>query len=108
VANELNKRIEEDVERSYGRLAQWARWLGIEVRPAHTPYERADLLATAVPEGRASIWSLTRQFVQRQFGGQKSGDAFDPLAEWQTLRPRLWRKVARNRWQRLRQRLKLS
>lgn len=105
----LNKRVEADVERSYGRLAQWARWLGIEVRPAHTPYERADLLATAVPEGHASIWNLTRQFVQRQFGSYRQQDQeFDPLDEWQVLRPRLWRTVLRDRWQRLRRRIGLA
>ncbi|MEW5988272.1 MAG: transglutaminaseTgpA domain-containing protein, partial [Chloroflexota bacterium] len=40
--NVVNKRVEADVEKSYGRLGNWARWLGIPFLPAYTPYERAD------------------------------------------------------------------
>ncbi len=92
-ANELNKRVEGDVERSYGRLAGWARWLGIGFRPVHTPYERADLLTTAVPEGKNSIRNLTQQFVLKQFSPAQSPDSnFNPINEWSQLRPLLLRQ----------------
>jgi transglutaminase-like putative cysteine protease len=93
-ANEFNKRVEKDVERSYGRLAGWARWLGLYVRTDHTPYERADMLGTAVPEGKQSILNLTRQFVLKQFSRSRSyEDGFDPTVEWRMLRPMLIRRI---------------
>jgi transglutaminase-like putative cysteine protease len=103
VTNEMNQRVEADVERSYGRLGSWARWLGVLFRPTQTPYERADLMATAVPEGKAPIRSLTRQFVLKQFSPARAiEDGFDSQKEWQQLRPLLLRRIAINRlkgWQ---------
>ncbi|MCP4423249.1 MAG: hypothetical protein GY803_02025 [Chloroflexi bacterium] len=105
-ANELNKRVEMDVDRSYGRLGSWARWLGILFRPAQTPYERADLMATAVPEGKAPIRNLTRQFVLKQFSPARRTDAdFEPQTEWRQLRPLLIRKAVFRRLQRWQERL---
>jgi transglutaminase-like putative cysteine protease len=100
-ASKLNKRVESDVDKSYNRLGSWARWLGVLFRPAHTPYERADLMAAAVPEGRTSIRNLTQQFVLRQFSQARAyTDGFDPLQEWQVLRPLLLRTVLSKRLQR--------
>ncbi len=103
VANEMNQRVEADVERSYGRLGSWARWLGVLFRPTQTPYERADLMATAVPEGKTPIRSLTRQFVLKQFSPARSiEEGFDSQKEWQQLRPLLLRRIVVNRlkgWQ---------
>ena len=74
MANQLNQRVEANVERSYGRLENWFRWLGVFVRPTQTPYERADLMASAIPEGKASIRNLTRQFVLRRFSRNQAGE----------------------------------
>ncbi len=105
-ANEMNKRVETDVERSYGRLSSWARWLGLIFRPTQTPYERADLMATAVPEGKAPIRNLTRQFVLKQFSPARATEAdFEPQKEWQALRPLLLRKALINRLQQWQKRL---
>ncbi len=102
-ANETNKRVETDVLRSYARLGSWARWLGLLFQPAHTPYERADIMVTAVPEGSRPIRNLTQHFVLKQFSG--NGDSqYDTLQEWRELRPLLIRKALAARWQRLRQR----
>jgi transglutaminase-like putative cysteine protease len=103
MANQFNQRVEANVERSYGRLENWFRWLGVLVRPTQTPYERADLMAAAVPEGKNSIRSLTRQFVLRRFSRDQAGDqAFDPRREWKQLRPLLLRKTLTNWLQRRR------
>ena len=103
-ANEFNKRVESDVERSYGRLGSWARWLGVALLPKHTPYERADLMVAAAPEGKEPIRNLTRQFVLKQFSPTKAyEDGFDPLPQWRQLRPVLLRHgIARRvqQWQR--------
>ncbi|MCP5093924.1 MAG: transglutaminase domain-containing protein [Chloroflexi bacterium] len=96
-ANEFNKRVEGDVEKSYGRLEGWARWLGISMRTVHTPYERAEMLGTAVPEGNQSILNLTRQFVLKQFSRKQSyEDGFDPTSEWRVLRPMLIKRTFEN------------
>ncbi|MCB9423324.1 MAG: hypothetical protein H6667_26250 [Ardenticatenaceae bacterium] len=102
-ANEMNRRVEADVDRSYGRLGSWARWLGLLFRPTQTPYERADLMTTAVPEGKAPIRNLTRQFVLKQFSPARAvEDGFDSQKEWHELRPLLIKRIAVNRikqWQ---------
>lgn len=103
MANQLNQRVEANVERSYGRLENWFRWLGVFVRPTQTPYERADLMAAAIPEGKGSIRNLTRQFVLRRFSRNQAGDEeFDPRKEWKELRPLLVRKSLTNWLQRRR------
>lgn len=87
-ANEMNRRVEMNVDSSYGRLSSWGRWLGIAPRPDQTPYERAESLVTAVPEGKESIRTLTQQYVLRRFSRQQAyEDGFDPLPHWKQLRP---------------------
>lgn len=102
-ANEMNRRVETDVDRSYGRLGSWARWLGLLFRPTQTPYERADLMTTAVPAGKLPIRNLTRQFVLKQFSPARAVEAgFDSQKEWQVLRPLLIREIIATRlrkWQ---------
>lgn len=108
VATRFNRNVEGDVERSYGRLGTWAQWLGIDVRPVDTPYERADRLTHAVPDGRNSIRSLTHQYVLRRFSpGHGGDDAFDPREEWQVLRPLLLRQTLKEQFSRLLKRLNL-
>jgi transglutaminase-like putative cysteine protease len=101
-AQRLNLAVESNVDRSYSRLGEWARWLGLSLQPAHTPHERADLLATAVPEGEEPIRSLTDEYVVRQFSRAHVGRAsFNPLNEWRRLRPVLLRQTARALYQRI-------
>ncbi|MCP4360076.1 MAG: transglutaminase domain-containing protein [Chloroflexi bacterium] len=103
-ANKMNRRVETDVDGSYNRLGRWARWVGVEYRPEHTPYERAETLATAVPDGKDSIRVLTKQYVLKQFSRQRAyEDGFDPLSHWKLLRPLLLKKSISNYLQRLQQ-----
>jgi transglutaminase-like putative cysteine protease len=93
LANQFNKRVESDLTRSYSRLETWAHWLGVRFQPAYTPYERADLMADAVPEGKTPIQNLVQQFVLMQFSpARRSDQDFDPTQEWRSLRPLLLRK----------------
>jgi transglutaminase-like putative cysteine protease len=104
VGGRLNRRVEGDVERSYDRLARWAHWLGILIKPAHTPYERANLLAAAVPEGREPLRKMTHQYVLQRFSRHRAGDAdYDILEEWRFLRPKMIRSTILHqlsRWRR--------
>ncbi len=101
-ANSYNARVESDVMRSYGRLGNWAGWLGVLFRPALTPHERADLMTTAVPEGKAPIRNLTQQFVRRQFSpAHAPDDDFDARHEWKELRPILLRQAIVRQLQKL-------
>lgn len=101
-AERYNKRVEGDIDKSYSRLGNWAQRLGIAYRPVHTPYERAEMLATAVPEGRQPILNLTNEFVVRRFAPEKQKNPlFNPLQEWKALRPLLMRKTVNHylpRW----------
>lgn len=101
LANNMNKRVEASVERSYGRLERWASWVGVLFRPIYTPYERADMLISAVPEGRSSIRNLTQFYVLREFSpGREDEDSHDTVNEWRTLRPLLLRQSLRRRFSR--------
>ncbi|MCA9945582.1 MAG: transglutaminase domain-containing protein [Ardenticatenaceae bacterium] len=93
-ANEMNKRVEGDVDKSFSRLRSWAGWLGLSTGSAYTPYEQAELLVTAVPEGKEPIRTLTKQFVLKQFSAAKAfEEGFSPLTQWQKLRPILIRQT---------------
>jgi len=90
VATNYNRRVEGDVDRSYLRLGEWARLLGISWRATQTPYEQADSLVAIVPQGQGPVRNLTRQYVQRLFSPARAADAeFDPHQEWRQLRPLL-------------------
>jgi transglutaminase-like putative cysteine protease len=103
IANRLNRRVESDIERSYQRLGSWAGFLGVLHAPGDTPYERAEQMTTAVPEGQEPIRNLTNQYVRQQFAPQHAPDeGFDSLAEWRTLRPLLIRESIAARWRRFR------
>jgi transglutaminase-like putative cysteine protease len=94
IATRINNRVESSVERSYGRLANWGRWFGVIVRPAHTPYERANMLATAVPEGKEPLRSLTHQYVRQIFSQDRAVESeYKPQSDWKTLRPLMLREA---------------
>ncbi|HSG17143.1 MAG TPA: transglutaminaseTgpA domain-containing protein [Anaerolineae bacterium] len=100
--NRANRRVEGSIVRSYIRLGNWAPWLGVSVQPAHTPYERADLLSGAVPDGKEPLRNLTRQFVRQQFSRSRAPDAdFDSRQEWRTLRPAMIRRTIAHQLARL-------
>lgn len=107
VANEMNKRVEGDVDKSFSRLRSWASWLGLSTRETQTPYEQAELLATAVPEGKEPIRTLTKQFVLKQFSAAKAfEEGFNPRTQWQNLRPILIRQTLAKKMADLRERRK--
>ncbi|HOU42174.1 MAG TPA: transglutaminase domain-containing protein, partial [Promineifilum sp.] len=93
MANRYNQKVEGDVGRSFLRLGEWARVLGLAWRPTQTPYEQADTLVAVVPQGQQPIRNLTRQYVLQLFSPTRSMDAdFDPRQEWRQLRPMLIRR----------------
>jgi len=106
-ATRMNWRVEASVERSYGRLANWGRWLGVVVRPAHTPYERANMLSAAVPDGKEQLRSMTYQYVRQRFSPARSSEIeYSPKSDWKVLRPLMLREAVvhqlrriRGRWQ---------
>ena len=105
VANQMNRRVEGDVLKSFSRLRSWAGWLGLPTRETYTPYEQAELMVTAVPEGKQPIRTLTKQFVLKQFSAGKSFDiGFNPRTEWQKLRPILIRQTLANKLKNFRNR----
>ena len=93
----FNRRIEADVSRSYVRLGDWARFLGIAWRETQTPYEQAENLVAVVPDSQQPVRSLTRQYVLQRFSSSKAAeDDFDPSREWRQLRPIFLKKGIAN------------
>ncbi|WP_420641402.1 transglutaminase-like domain-containing protein [Candidatus Leptofilum sp.] len=104
-ANEMNKRVEGDVDKSFNRLRNWSAWLGLSARETNTPYEQAEILVTAVPEGKEPIRTLTRQFVIKQFSAAKEFDlGFNARLQWKKLRPILIRQTLAKKLQNFRSR----
>lgn len=107
VAGQMNKRVESNIEKSYGRLETWAPWLGVLIRPIHTPYERANLLAVAAPEGKEPLRNFAHQFVRQRFSQDKTPDSeFNAIAEWKVLRPTLIRQTFNHQLNKLRRRFR--
>jgi transglutaminase-like putative cysteine protease len=98
-AYESNKRVEGDIDRSYRRLGFWAGLLGIFYGASDTPYERAEKMTAAVPDGRSPIRNLTHEYVRKQFSGSYSSDnGFNPREEWRQLRPLLIKESIAKRY----------
>jgi transglutaminase-like putative cysteine protease len=107
MAYRTNKRVEGDVDRSYQRLGFWASLLGILYGPSETPYERAEKMTAAVPDGRSPIRNLTHEYVRKQFSGSYADDdGFDPSKEWSSLRPLLIKESIASRFRRWQERRK--
>lgn len=103
LANAYNRRVEADVDRSFARLGSWAGWLDIVWRANQTPYEQAEELVSAVPEGQRPIRSLTHQYVYKRFSPSRQIDSgFSPAAEWRALRPLLLKQTISHYLDRLR------
>lgn len=102
LAKVINTRVEGNLQESYGRLTKWGAWLGLRFFSTHTPYERAEMLTQAVPDGRQPIRNLTQHFVLQTFSQhQEKAENFDSQAEWQTLRPLLLKQIVKTQWERL-------
>lgn len=98
LANILNVRVETDVVQSYDRLGKWSQWLGQVPHPAQTPYERADQLMAAVPDGHTPIQNLIHLFVRQSYSPPTAAEPANPQAEWQILRPLLIRHTLHRYW----------
>lgn len=94
LTSRINYQIESDLNKSYGRLERWGRRIGLLIQPAQTPYERADVLVTAVPESEQPVRNLTNQFVEKQFSPSKQAQpTFNSVGEWKQLRPVMLRTM---------------
>ena len=89
------------VEGAYTRMWHFASWLGVPGPPDQTPYERADVLKTLVPDGQSRIERITDMYVVERFSrGNGNGDTTKVEEEWKLLRPVLWRSWIQKKFQR--------
>jgi transglutaminase-like putative cysteine protease len=99
----------------YERLQRWAERLGLSGPVSHTPYEQAQHLSRALPEGRAPITSITEHYVRYRFSRRALPVAIHRTAvppapvtqqitespngtltqDWQLLQPLLWKRWLR-------------
>jgi transglutaminase-like putative cysteine protease len=92
------------IERAYARMWRFAARLGVPGPPDQTPHERAEALATLVPEGRAPIQSITDMYVIERFGrGNGNGDGSSAEDRWALLRPVLWKAWLQKKFSRFQQ-----
>ncbi len=78
---------------AYDRMNRFAEWLGVQLRPSQTPYERAAVLIGAAPDAAAPIDVVTDLYVEERFGRVEEG-LFDEQAmrAWRELRPELLKR----------------
>ena len=99
----------------YDRLQRWADRLGISGPTSHTPYEQAQHLSRALPEGRAPITAITEQYVRYRFSRRalpveihrmvvppapithaiSESENGTLTQDWQLLQPLLWKNWLR-------------
>ena len=94
----------------YERLTNWAERIGLPLPAHHTPYERAQDLGQAMPEGQPFVQAITQSYVHHRFAG--NGAALEPAAgspeaealggAWRKLQPIMLRTWARRLVRRLR------
>jgi len=80
----------------YNRLVEWALRLGMAAQTGLTPYERSAILTQELPAGAPFIRRITDIYLQFRFAPRNIDrtqlDGEDELrANWQQLRPILWR-----------------
>lgn len=68
----------------YLRWTAWLARLGLPLSAAQTPYERATVFASHLPQSGESAWRLVKAYARERFGGIPSKE--------QTVR-RVWRNI---------------
>ena len=94
----------------FERLQWWGERLGLRTRVSDTPFEQANALGAALPQGQPYIREITDTYVRYRFGGQTepatpslhgaATDGPNPVGQqlveaWQQLHPLLWRAWGR-------------
>ncbi|NIN69392.1 MAG: hypothetical protein GTO63_32850 [Anaerolineae bacterium] len=102
------------VGRIYGRMCQYARFMGVGAEASQTPYEYASVLGESMPSGAPMVEHIATLYVQDRFAphgvdlvGEQEADG-----AWRKLRPLMRRELVRRvpvllrsrlRWHRRRQ-----
>jgi hypothetical protein len=79
---------------AFARIVRLGDWLGSRPARAQTPYEYADQLDRAVPEGQGSIRRLAEIYVRERWGGVVAAGG-EVAAFYQRARAALARAIAR-------------
>jgi hypothetical protein len=73
----------------YARMSLWLSRLGFPLEESQTPYERAGVLETVIPENADSGWSIVQAYTAERFGGTRQNQR-EIRRIWRDLRPHLW------------------
>ena len=77
----------------YDRMSRLAQWIGAQLLPTQTPYERATVLGNTAPDGAASIDVITDLYVEERFGQVTEGTyAERATTAWRELLPSMLRR----------------
>lgn len=79
-----------EVSGSYARLNVFARWLGVNLSPSDTPYERAQAYTDTIPESDSSVREIVGLYMQEQYSSTHLTEAEQEAGQ-----------QARSAWQRL-------
>lgn len=86
------------IARRFGAVQRLAALAGWTSAPAHTPYEAARALGSALPEARPALEQLTELYVEETYRGRASAQAVAAAEDaWQLLRRALLVRAVR-RW----------
>jgi len=91
---------------SYARLNIFAPWLGVELLPSDTPYERAEAFRRRIPESARPVSRIVDLYVKEQYapahmGGNEARAAEEARALWARLRSLFLSTAVRQRLKRL-------
>jgi transglutaminase-like putative cysteine protease len=81
----------------YHNMVRLAGWAGASTRVTQTPYEHAEELGLAVPDGRRAAQRIAGLYARERYGDRPPGDREQATANqsWQELRPKLVRQTIR-------------
>ena len=63
----LNVRKLPPASRAYAEIFRFARWLGLQLNRAHTPYEQAEVLKERLPDKQEEITRVSSLYVREQY-----------------------------------------
>jgi hypothetical protein len=75
---------------AFRRLAVWPARLGFPPRGQATAHERAEAVASVLPEQRQAIQSIVEAYAAERYGGKPAVPG-EPGRIWKALRPHLYR-----------------
>ncbi len=85
----------------YERMMKFAGWMGLRIRPWHTPYEHGAVLGRRLPVYKQEVDMITNDYVQQTFSNKNGSNpqlkSYEGINAWSRLRPAMLKAAVMRR-----------